>query len=103
MRERFFKSSQFGDSSTDSAVGLFWDFQHTATGPTGLRMALERSCCTMQLYLSTRESPDDGGATTFWSWNEKERLDVGPKLGRVLIFQQDNLVHTGEEVDRGLK
>ena len=30
-------------------------------------------------------------------------LKVEPKIGRVLIFQQRYLLHSGEEVDSGLK
>lgn len=32
-----------------------------------------------------------------------EGLDVTPKNGRVLIFQQRNLLHSGEEVTSGVK
>jgi len=44
-----------------------------------------------------------GGATRFWTANKKAYLDVHPKLGRVLIFQQRMLVHSGEEVAQGVK
>jgi hypothetical protein len=44
-----------------------------------------------------------GGATTFHSANKKRRLDVDPKIGRVLIFQHRRLIHSGDEVTAGLK
>ncbi|GLB38672.1 putative prolyl 4-hydroxylase alpha subunit homologue [Lyophyllum shimeji] len=47
--------------------------------------------------------PLHGGATRFWTPNKKAYLDVHPKLGRVLIFQQRTLVHSGEEVTQGVK
>ncbi|KAF8073982.1 hypothetical protein FPV67DRAFT_1666725 [Lyophyllum atratum] len=47
--------------------------------------------------------PLHGGATRFWTPNKKAYLDVHPKLGRVLIFQQRMLVHSGEEVTQGIK
>ncbi|KAG6919242.1 hypothetical protein DXG01_008038 [Tephrocybe rancida] len=51
--------------------------------------------------------PDDvplhGGSTRFWTPNKKAFLDVHPKLGRVLVFQQRMLIHSGEEVTQGVK
>lgn len=44
-----------------------------------------------------------GGATTFHSYNERRRLDVDPKAGRVLIFQHRNLFHSGDDVTAGIK
>ncbi|KAI9817102.1 MAG: hypothetical protein M1827_001214 [Pycnora praestabilis] len=72
----------------------------------------ERSYFTLHLYLNDSSSdpegePLKGGETTFhsWhdSWEDKERLDVEPKIGRVLIFQQRNLIHAGEELVSGVK
>ena len=31
------------------------------------------------------------------------RLDVDPKMGRVLIFQHAHLLHSGDEVHKGIK
>lgn len=31
------------------------------------------------------------------------RLDVDPKMGRVLIFQHAHLLHSGDEVQEGIK
>ena len=44
-----------------------------------------------------------GGATTFYSNDEKRRLDVHPKAGRVLIFQHRRLYHSGDDVLKGTK
>ncbi|THU80547.1 hypothetical protein K435DRAFT_785396 [Dendrothele bispora CBS 962.96] len=44
-----------------------------------------------------------GGSTRFWTADRKEFLDVEPKIGRVLIFQQRMLIHSGEEVHSGMK
>lgn len=44
-----------------------------------------------------------GGATTFHSRDMKERLDVDPKVGRVLIFQHRRLLHSGDDVVSGIK
>ncbi len=44
-----------------------------------------------------------GGATTFFSNDEKRRLDVQPKAGRVLIFQHRRLYHSGDDVLKGTK
>ncbi|TFK71287.1 hypothetical protein BDN72DRAFT_469734 [Pluteus cervinus] len=59
-----------------------------------------KSFVTLHLYLN---EDSEGGATRFWTPDKKEYLDVHPKLGRVLIFQQRMLVHSGEEVTKGLK
>jgi hypothetical protein len=44
-----------------------------------------------------------GGATTFHSRDERRRLDVDPKAGRVLIFQHRRLFHSGDDVIAGIK
>ena len=45
-----------------------------------------------------------GGATTFHSnLDSEERMDVDPKAGRVLIFQQRQLLHSGDDVVAGVK
>jgi hypothetical protein len=78
----------------------------------------ERSLMTLQLYLNDASTtplgdlPLAGGATTFLSYfgatsnRESEvpaRLDVMPKIGRVLLFQHRDLLHAGDEVVRGTK
>ena len=49
------------------------------------------------------DSPLEGGATRFWTPDKKKFLDVAPRVGRVLVFQQRMLVHSGEEVTEGVK
>ena len=64
----------------------------------------EISFYTLHLYLN--DSKDDkigGGATTFFSMNEKRKTEIKPKTGRVLIFQHRGLLHDGAEVTKGIK
>jgi hypothetical protein len=61
-----------------------------------------KSFVTIHLYLNEGDGLE-GGATRFWTPNKKQFLDVEPKMGRVLVFQQRMLVHSGEEVTGGLK
>jgi hypothetical protein len=84
----------------------------------------ERSFFTLHLYLNDsaqalgikepmfgflkgkKEGEEEmlrGGATTFHSRDEKRRIDVDPKIGRVLIFQQRRLYHSGDDVTAGIK
>jgi hypothetical protein len=64
---------------------------------------------TLHLYLNDSkqtvgdEAELEGGATSFLSRNEKRKLDVDPKAGRVLIFQHRNLYHSGDDVLSGIK
>ncbi|KAK4229676.1 hypothetical protein QBC38DRAFT_471922 [Podospora fimiseda] len=64
---------------------------------------------TVHLYLndSKAEVGDEaelvGGATTIFSNDEKRRLDVNPKAGRVLIFQHNGVLHSGDDVKQGVK
>lgn len=45
-----------------------------------------------------------GGATSFLAgFNSKDSVRVFPKTGSVLIFQQRNLFHSGDDVFRGVK
>ena len=44
-----------------------------------------------------------GGATTFHSTDMSRSFDVDPKMGRVLIFQHAHLLHSGAEVQEGIK
>jgi hypothetical protein len=62
----------------------------------------QKSFVTLHLYLNDGDSLA-GGATRFWTPNKKEYIDVEPKLGRVLVFQQRKLIHSGEEVTGGVK
>lgn len=57
-------------------------------------------------YINLDISTSDllrGGATTFHSRDEKRRLDINPKAGRVLIFQHSQLLHSGDDVISGTK
>lgn len=68
-----------------------------------------RTHFTLHLYLndSKAEGSDEatlvGGATSFLSSDEKRKLDVDPKAGRVLIFQHQRLYHSGDDVRKGIK
>lgn len=75
----------------------------------------ERSFLTLHLYLNDSVSDDastgllesgsvcKGGATRFWGQNMKDFVDVEAKIGRVLVFQHRNLLHSGEPVTAGIK
>jgi len=73
----------------------------------------ERTYFTLHLYLNdTDNQPNDepleGGATTFFGAtrfgdDSTRRMDVAPKMGSVLIFQQRFLMHAGDDVIRGTK
>jgi 2OG-Fe(II) oxygenase superfamily len=68
-----------------------------------------RTHYTVHLYLndSVAEAGESaglvGGATSFLSYSEDEKMDVNPKAGRVLIFQHRGLYHSGDDVIRGTK
>ncbi|GME36678.1 hypothetical protein GTA08_BOTSDO02214 [Neofusicoccum parvum] len=63
------------------------------------------------------ETPLKGGATTFhgpedmWTLSfgdpgpevKRKRVDVVPKVGRVLLFQHRNMMHSGDDVVAGVK
>jgi len=68
----------------------------------------ERSYFTLHLYLNDNDSnPNaealEGGATTFHSYNMERSVDVYPKTGRVLLFQHQFLLHSGDDVLQGTK
>ncbi|OIW23613.1 hypothetical protein CONLIGDRAFT_719229 [Coniochaeta ligniaria NRRL 30616] len=64
---------------------------------------------TLHLYLNdSKQTVGDraelqGGATSFLSRDERRKMDVDPKAGRVLIFQHRNLYHSGDDVLSGIK
>ncbi|KAK1580381.1 oxidoreductase domain-containing protein [Colletotrichum navitas] len=71
-----------------------------------------RTHYTVQLYLNDSvagagggEGAADlvGGATSFLSGDEKRKVDVDPRAGRVLIFQHSRLYHCGDDVVQGTK
>lgn len=65
----------------------------------------ETSFFTLHLYLneSTPTNKLKGGATTFHSYDMQRSVDVIPKVGRVLIFQHRDLLHSGADVTDGIK
>lgn len=60
---------------------------------------------TVQIYLG--EGEVEGGTTRIslgQTWRGEEAfVDIEPKKGRVLIFQQRHIFHSGEEVTKGVK
>ncbi|KIM43976.1 hypothetical protein M413DRAFT_443043 [Hebeloma cylindrosporum] len=56
---------------------------------------------TVQIYLG--DEGVQGGATRIWGTAKHRYLDIEPKKGRVLIFQQRGVYHSGEEVTEGIK
>lgn len=68
----------------------------------------ERSYFTLHLYLNDAVGKDGkqqlkGGATTFFDGSMTHRIDVMPKVGRVLLFQHRSLIHSGDDVVSGTK
>jgi len=59
----------------------------------------ETSMITLQLYLN---EGCEGGSTAFLDWNEKNFVEVVPKIGQELIFQHD-ILHCGAKVTKGTK
>jgi len=55
---------------------------------------------TLQIYLN--DEGLEGGATRIWG-NSGRFMDIEPKIGRVLIFQQRALLHSGQEITKGIK
>lgn len=67
---------------------------------------------TLQIYLNGESSTLKGGATRLFSqedsWHDGDDLrgpcvDVPARRGRVLIFAQEKLLHSGEPVIQGVK
>lgn len=56
---------------------------------------------TIQIYLG--DDGLEGGATRIREEFGKNYLDVEAKKGRVLIFQQRGICHSGEDVVKGYK
>jgi len=64
----------------------------------------QKSFLTLHLYLTDEESLNlEGGSTRFWSPDKTKFMDVEAKRGRVLVFQQRMLWHSGEPVTGGTK
>ncbi|KAG6918007.1 hypothetical protein DXG01_017017 [Tephrocybe rancida] len=60
-----------------------------------------KSWVTLQIYLNDVDL--SGGATRIFGKRNGRFLDVEPKVGRVLIFEQGPFYHSGEEVVQGMK
>jgi hypothetical protein len=73
---------------------------------------------TLQLYLNGSPQELKGGATRFWRMGDLKQpdkrkakpgnplrtfVDVEPRVGRALIFEQLGLWHSGEDVHEGTK
>lgn len=82
------------------------DGTYTEDGPDGASLS---TLFTTHLYLNDsvaavgEEAELVGGATSFVSNNRSRRVDVDPKAGRLLIFQQNGLYHAGNDVVEGIK
>ncbi|KAJ6479148.1 hypothetical protein C8R45DRAFT_872956 [Mycena sanguinolenta] len=70
----------------------------------------QRTFYTVQLYLPSDTSGSDesfkpagGGSTRFRGEEVEHYADVEALPGRVLVFQHDDLLHTGEKVKAGVK
>ncbi|KAG8896175.1 hypothetical protein FRB99_009032 [Tulasnella sp. 403] len=69
----------------------------------------EVSYYTIQIYLTGTASTLKGGATRIWSKSERSRagpkgyIDVDPRMGRILVFEQDGILHSGEKLVSGEK
>lgn len=66
----------------------------------------------MQVYLNdstselyeVNEAPLEGGSTVFHSPNNPSNtIEIEPKAGRLLLFQQSKLLHSGSVVKKGVK
>lgn len=73
----------------------------------------ERSFFTLHLYLNDPVGKDgaeplEGGSTVFYNpygymTSEERKIEVEPKVGRVLLFQHRRLLHAGGDVLKGTK
>lgn len=86
---------QNGLFATDGEVGLK-DMLHEDAGPTSDDLSSPGASKADEKLL--------GGATSFADgFNTVDAVRVFPKTGSVLIFQQRNLMHSGDGVFRGVK
>ncbi|KAH6675039.1 hypothetical protein B0J14DRAFT_27211 [Halenospora varia] len=73
----------------------------------GLNEPIDLDAAIPSSSSSPSSNPEEellqGGATTFHSNYRDDRLDVHPKTGRVLIFQQRGMLHSGDDVTKGIK
>lgn len=85
-------------------------FRHHCDGSYVTPDGKEISYYTLHLYLNepelkTESQHGGGGATRFHSlsWDDEKYFDVEPKVGRVLIFQHRDLLHSGDDIIKGTK
>jgi hypothetical protein len=80
---------------------------------------MQKTLFTLHLYLNEAGPTNQlkGGATTFFStfwhsWSDSDddnnsgkvgKMNVEPKAGRVLVFQHEGLIHSGQDVTGGVK
>ncbi|KAF8632930.1 hypothetical protein AX17_004693 [Amanita inopinata Kibby_2008] len=65
-----------------------------------------QSRITVQIYLSGASKGKDkivGGTTRIWARHMQKFVDITPRVGRVLVYQQEGVLHSGEEVKKGVK
>jgi hypothetical protein len=61
------------------------------------------------LYLSDAagedgQEPLQGGSTVFFPpYTSDRKVEVEPRIGRVLLFQHRGLIHSGDDVVKGIK
>ncbi|TQN64442.1 hypothetical protein CSHISOI_10979 [Colletotrichum shisoi] len=80
----------YGEEGADGTVFRTWHTVHLYLNDSAAEVGPEKSGLA-------------GGATTFLSSDEKRRVDVDPRAGRVLIFQHAGLYHCGDDVVEGTK
>lgn len=74
------------------------DVGHTGSGDTA------GDSVTTEATDDPENQPLKGGSTRFSSLRDPEKyLDINPEMGACLVFQHKNLVHSGEEVESGVK
>jgi len=64
----------------------------------------EISYYTVQLYSNGDQETLKRWSHTFLAQaGDGVYIDVDPRMGRVLVFEQGDLIHSGEEVTSGIK
>ncbi|KAK6074900.1 oxidoreductase domain containing protein [Seiridium cupressi] len=130
MLSRFNENDLLGGRKRNGKPGMNWDFHRVNKRLRFLKYGsgqffrphcdgsyqedrdddkVIRTHFTVHLYLNDskaeagEEADLEGGATSFLSGDERRKLDVNPKAGRVLIFQHQRLFHSGDDVKAGIK
>jgi hypothetical protein len=80
------------------------DFLFARDGEVDLMDIQDDETANKHTPVESSDGPLLGGATSFTgSYQTKDAVRVFPKTGSVLIFQQRNLLHGGDDVFRGVK